>query len=99
MKTLIQFFDRLMQRWTPDPFAIAILMTALTAILALTLTPSHADGVVLAWGDSWTNMAQPFWSIPLLALAGLGARDILGFTLAILAVSGIYLSALFLIFT
>lgn len=54
--------------------------------------------MAVAWGDSWTNMAQPFWAIPLLALAGLGAKDILGFTLAALALSGAYLSFLFLIF-
>ncbi len=54
--------------------------------------------MAVAWGDAWTNMAQPFWALPLLAIAGLGAKDILGFTLTILFVSGLYLSTLFLLF-
>jgi short-chain fatty acids transporter len=31
-------------------------------------------------GDSLTNMIQPFWAIPLLAIANLRARDIIGYT-------------------
>src|SRR5699024_3246641 len=27
--------------------------------------------VAVAWGDAWTNMIQPFWTLPLLAIAGL----------------------------
>lgn len=54
--------------------------------------------MAVAWGDAWTNMAQPFWALPLLAIAGLGAKDILGFTLTVLIVSGLYLSTLFLLF-
>lgn len=33
----------------------------------------------VAWGDAWTNMIQPFWALPLLAIAGLKVRDIMGF--------------------
>ncbi|QDI93151.1 short-chain fatty acid transporter [Salicibibacter halophilus] len=35
--------------------------------------------VAAAWGDAWTNMIQPFWALPLLAIAGLSIRDIMGF--------------------
>lgn len=31
-------------------------------------------------GDQLTNMIQPFWAIPLLAIANLRARDIIGYT-------------------
>ena len=31
----------------------------------------------IAWGDAWTNMIQPFWALPALGIAGLGARDII----------------------
>src|SRR5690606_40680097 len=27
--------------------------------------------MAVAWGDAWTNMIQPFWALPLLAIAGL----------------------------
>lgn len=43
----------------------------------------------VAWGDAWTNMIQPFWALPLLAIAGLGIRDIMGYTAVVLIVSGI----------
>lgn len=38
----------------------------------------------VAWGDAWTNMIQPFWTLPLLAIAGLKARDIMGFCFMVL---------------
>lgn len=40
--------------------------------------------MAVAWGDAWTNMIQPFWALPLLAIAGLKVRDIMGFCLIIL---------------
>lgn len=55
--------------------------------------------MAVAWGDSWTNMAQPFWALPLLAIAGLGVKHILGLTLSVLIVSGIYLGILLLLFS
>jgi len=32
-----------------------------------------------ACGDAWTNLLQPFWTLPLLALTGLQVRDIMGY--------------------
>lgn len=46
----------------------------------------------VAWGDAWTNMIQPFWALPALAIAGLGARDIMGYLLPILLLSGIVIT-------
>ena len=53
--------------------------------------------MAVAWGDAWTNLAQPFWAIPLLSIAGLKIKDIIGFCLVHLIVSGIVLSLLFLV--
>lgn len=36
--------------------------------------------VIEMLGDQLTNMIQPFWAIPLLAIANLRARDIIGYT-------------------
>ena len=36
--------------------------------------------MALAYGDELTNMLQPFWALPLLAIAGVKARDIVGYT-------------------
>jgi short-chain fatty acids transporter len=41
----------------------------------------------IAYGDQWTNMIQPFFTIPLLAIAGLDMRKIMGFTFIILLVT------------
>lgn len=43
----------------------------------------------IAWGDAWTNMIQPFWALPALGIAGLGARDIMGYCVICLLVSGL----------
>ena len=45
--------------------------------------------MAVAWGDAWTNMIQPFWALPALAIAGLRAKDIMGFCLIVLVVSGV----------
>lgn len=37
----------------------------------------------VAYGDQWTNMIQPFWTIPVLAIAGLHLRQIMGYTFII----------------
>ncbi|MFC7049048.1 short-chain fatty acid transporter [Emcibacter nanhaiensis] len=41
----------------------------------------------VAYGDQWTNMIQPFWTIPLLAIAGLHMRQIMGYTFVIFLVT------------
>ena len=45
--------------------------------------------MAVAWGDAWTNLIQPFWALPVLAIAGLKARDIMGFCLMQLIITGI----------
>lgn len=51
--------------------------------------PAAKTAIAIAWGDGWTNMIQPFWALPALGIAGLGARDIMGFCLLDLVYSGI----------
>jgi short-chain fatty acids transporter len=53
--------------------------------------------MAIAYGDQWTNMVQPFWAIPLLAIARLGIRDILGYTAVTLLVSGVVFAATLLV--
>lgn len=45
--------------------------------------------MAVAWGDAWTNLIQPFWALPALAIAGLRAKDIMGYTTVALLVSGV----------
>ena len=44
--------------------------------------------MAMSYGDAWTNLLQPFWALPLLGIMGLRARDILGYTAVLLAVTG-----------
>lgn len=48
--------------------------------------------MAVAWGDAWTNLLQPFWALPVLAIAGLKAKDIMGFCLIQLFVTGVLIS-------
>lgn len=52
--------------------------------------------MAFAWGDGWTNQIQPFWALPLLGVAGLGARDIMGYCVIWTVVSGLIISGVFL---
>ncbi|MBR1660553.1 MAG: short-chain fatty acid transporter [Oscillospiraceae bacterium] len=51
----------------------------------------------IAWGDAWTNLLQPFWALPALGIAKLSARDIMGYCLVDLIVTGIIICVGFVI--
>ena len=52
---------------------------------ASSLQASLGEAVIaFAHGDAWTNMLQPFWALPLLAITGLQAREIVGYTAALM---------------
>ncbi|ANH38590.1 Short-chain fatty acids transporter [Nocardioides dokdonensis FR1436] len=54
--------------------------------------------MAIAYGDQWTNMIQPFWALPVLAISGLKIRDILGYTMVTLIASGlVFGTTLFLV--
>lgn len=46
-------------------------------------------GMAISWGDAWTNLIQPFWALPALAIARLDAKDIMGYCLIDLLVTGV----------
>lgn len=55
--------------------------------------------LMIGYGNTWTNMFQPFWAIALLGITGLKAKDIMGYTIAIMLLSGfIFIGASFLPF-
>lgn len=54
---------------------------------------NHA-AMSVAWGDAWTNMIQPFWALPLLGIAGLNIRQIMGFCTVIFIWSGLLIGTL-----
>ncbi|NLY73546.1 MAG: TIGR00366 family protein [Tissierellia bacterium] len=65
------------------------------ASISLGVDPAKT-ALAIAWGDAWTNMIQPFWALPALGVAGLGARDIMGYCLMVLLYTGVIISLAFL---
>ena len=55
---------------------------------ALGINPGRT-AMAIAWGDQWTNMIQPFWALPALAIAKLSARDVMGYLVIVLLFTGI----------
>ena len=55
--------------------------------------------MAVAWGDAWTNLIQPFWALPLLAIAGLKPKHIFLQLFLLLFVTGGLLSLLLLAFS
>lgn len=64
---------------------------SMTAGAKLGVNPA-VTAMGIAWGDAWTNLIQPFWALPALGIAGLGARDIMGYCVIGLLVSGVIIS-------
>ena len=54
--------------------------------------PVSTAVMAVAYGDQWTNMLQPFWALPLLAITGVRARDIIGYTAIWMVVGGLWIA-------
>lgn len=50
--------------------------------------------MAITYGDTWTNLLQPFWALPALALAGLGIRHIMGYCIIAMIVAGVVTGSL-----
>ena len=55
------------------------------------------SAMAIAWGDQWTNMIQPFWALPALGVAGLSARNIMGYLVIVTIFTGVVACGGFLI--
>ena len=47
--------------------------------------------MAVGYGDELANMLQPFWALPLLAITGVKARDIVGYTAIVMVVAGVWM--------
>lgn len=56
LKATAAFFVRLVERWIPDPYVIAVILTAIVFLLSATVADYGIIETVNAWGDS-------FWSL------------------------------------
>ena len=55
------------------------------------------SAMAIAWGDQWTNMIQPFWALPALGVAGLSARNIMGYLVIVTIFTGVVACGGFLV--
>jgi short-chain fatty acids transporter len=69
-----------------QPIVEAAKTVAANAGMAVDMTQAFIAKVSMAvgYGDSWTNMIQPFWTLTFLPIVGAGsrlqARDLMGYT-------------------
>lgn len=56
-----------------------------------------ATALAVQIGDQWSNMIQPFWILPVLAISGLKLRDVMGYMVLILIYLGIIYGSAMLI--
>lgn len=54
--------------------------------------------MAVAYGDELTNMLQPFWALPLLAITRAKARDIVGYTAIVMVVAAAWMMLGLLVF-
>jgi short-chain fatty acids transporter len=59
--------------------------------------PVTEVAMAYAYGDMATNIIQPFWAIPLLGVARLDFRDILGYEILVFALYTAFMSAVLLV--
>ncbi len=53
--------------------------------------------MAVAYGDQLTNMLQPFWALPLLAITGVKARDVVGYAAIAMVVAAVWLGLVLIV--
>ncbi|MFG1264608.1 short-chain fatty acid transporter [Xanthobacter aminoxidans] len=71
------------------PFAIPAAVELHASIPAVTMS--------VAMGEQVSNMMQPFWALPVVAMAGIGIQRVLGFTVVTFFLAGIIYGAALLL--
>lgn len=69
---------------------------ALDAGQALGIPPTRMV-MSVAYGDQLTNMLQPFWALPLLAITGAKASEVVGYTAVVMVVAGVWIGGCLLL--
>jgi short-chain fatty acids transporter len=59
--------------------------------------PARQAVLAYAWGDMSTHFLQPFWAIPLLAIARVEFKDIIGYLALLFLVNGLVVSTAFIV--
>jgi short-chain fatty acids transporter len=53
--------------------------------------------MAISYGDTWTNLLQPFWALPMLAIARVKVQDMIGYSILACIVNGIVTSICFIV--
>jgi short-chain fatty acids transporter len=61
-------------------------------------SPQAMTAMAVAFGEQTANMIQPFWALPILAIAGLGIRDVMGYCIMALGVGLVLFGGALLVF-
>jgi short-chain fatty acids transporter len=70
LRALTNFFVNILNRWMPDSFVVAIVLSLFTFIMAITVAGFPVDDAVQAWGDSIWNLLRFTNQIVLTLLLG-----------------------------
>ena len=70
LRALTSFFVNILNRWMPDSFVVAIVLSLFTFIMAITVAGFPVDEAVQAWGDSIWNLLRFTNQIVLTLLLG-----------------------------
>lgn len=54
--------------------------------------------MAVAYGDQLTNLLQPFWALPLLAITGVKAREIVGYCCVLMVVMAVWFGLVLVVF-
>ncbi len=78
----------LVNLWVPSGGGQWIIQGPIVLESAVDLGVAPGQAVMaFAYGDQWTNMIQPFWALALLGITGLEARQIIGYTAAVMVLT------------
>ncbi len=94
------FFAALLNMFVPSGGGHWAIQAPIMLPAAATLdVDAGLTGTAIAWGDAWTNLIQPFWALPALAIAKLSARDIMGYCLVDLLITGVIICGGLIVWT
>lgn len=93
MRRIVPALVRLFIRWMPDAFAVAILLTLLTVVLAVTVADFPLASAVESWGDGFWNLLTFTNQISLTLLFGYAFANTPPVRRALLRIAGLVTSA------
>jgi short-chain fatty acids transporter len=89
MSRIVQTLVRFFLRWVPDAFAVAVVLSMLTFVLAVTVAGYPLTSTIESWGDSFWNLLTFTNQITLTLLLGFAFANTPPVRRALLALAGL----------